>query len=868
MTGETISHYRILEKLGEGGMGAVYRATDTKLHRDVAIKILHDWPAVESDRLVRFSREAQILASLNHPNIASVYSVEDRAIVMELVEGPTLAERIVQGPLDIAEALPLAHQITDALIAAHDQGVIHRDLKPANIKISANGRVKLLDFGLATSTVNPSKPIGPNSPTEVALTRTGTIIGTAAYMSPEQAAGEPLDKRTDIWSFGVVLLEMITGRRPFGGNNISSTLASVMRDPIDWSPLPSDTPTHVRLLLRRCLERDKQKRLRDLGDAWIEIDEVHSSSSKRPVRWVAAAIVLGAVSAVSAWLGLGKLNEPQLGSPRLFKLNVLPPEKSPLNDQYSIPAVSPNGQRLAFVATTEGKEELWVRDLDSLAVRPLPGTAGAQYPFWSPDSQAIAFFADGKLKRTDLAGGPVLTLCDVGAGRGGTWSHKGVLVWGGFGTGIYSVPAAGGRATAVTSPSKRAGGVDHRFPWFLPDGRHFLYTDTTSNVEESGVYVADIQSDYRERLVAITSNAAYSPPGYLLFVRDGALMAQPFDAALRRITGEAVPIADKVDSQATRAQNQFSISLNGVLAYSSGRSGGGSLLTWFDRSGKVTGALGAPNALSWGAISPDDKIVAVQRLDQGLMDIWQHDLTRGIASRFTFGPGGNGYPAWTRDGRHVSFVSVRQGVGRPFRRATSGSAQDEILSTPLGEPPSSTNVEDWSPDGKYAVLRVVNPKTLYDIWVLPFDQGKPGIGKPYLLTEFGEVYARVSPDGHWLAYTSNESKRNEIYVQSFPALGNKIKVSRDGGERSIWSRNGKELYFVSPDEKMMAVSVKTGPRFESGVPKALFNVRLSRAMDAWFDVTKDGRFLVPVQVDQTMNVPMIVVVNWQAGLKR
>ena len=390
-------------------------------------------------------------------------------------------------------------------------------------------------------------------------------------------------------------------------------------------------------------------------------------------------------------------------------------------------------------------------------------------------------------------------------------------------------------------------------------------------LKTSGVYVADIESEYRERLIAIDSNAVYSPPGYLLFVREGALMAQPFDAAKLRITGDAVPIADQVDSQTTRAQNQFSISQNGVLAYTSGGSGGGSLLTWFDRSGKVTGTLGAPNALSWGAISPDGRTVAVQRLDQGLRDIWLHDLARGSASRFTFGPGGNSYPAWSADARYISFFSQRGGIGRPFRRATSGTAQDEVLSRPLGEPPSPTVVEDWSRDGGYAVLRVVNPKTLYDIWVLPLNQDKPGIGKPvpYLLTEFGEGYAEgYRPMGiGWHTLRTNRSA-TRFMCSPFPSPVVNSKCRWMAGSDQSGVVTARSFISSVRTRRMMAAPVKTGPTFEAGVPKPLFKVRLSRAMDAWFDVTKDGRFLVPVQVDQTMNVPIIVVVNWQAGLKK
>jgi Tol biopolymer transport system component len=845
-SGVRFGPYEIVDLLGQGGMGTVYRASDTRLDRIVAIKLLRRELTGRGDSRQRFRREAQAISALNHPHVCSLYDIGDQDgidyLVMEYVEGETLTARLSKGRLSIDRTLRYGKQIAEALAAAHTKGIVHRDLKPANIMTTPTG-VKVLDFGLAK--------FAERTPIPETMTTSRAVVGTPAYMAPEQLEGRTCDARTDIYALGLVLREMASGER---------------------SPVTALRPAVLDRVVRTCLAADPADRWQSAHDVKLALDAVEEApdlptqprSSK--LAWNRWPLVLAAVmTAVALAVSVVLLRERK-EQPRQFKLNVLSPEKSPLNDQFGIPAVSPDGLRLAFVATTDGKEEIWVRDLDSLDARALPGTAGAEYPFWSPDSRAIAFFADGKLKRTDINGGPVLTLCNTGLGRGGTWSQKGFLVWAGFGTGTFRVPAGGGHPAALTIPDKATGVRDHRFPWFLPDGRHFLYTDSSSDVEESGVYVADTESEHRQRLIATDSNAAYSPPGYLLFVRDGALMAQPFDAAKLRLTGDAVPLVDHVDAQATRAQNQFSISQNGVLAYTSGRSGGGSRLTWFDRSGKVTGTLGGPNALSWGAISPDGKTVAVQRLHQGLKDIWLHDLNRGTESRFTFGPGTHSYPAWSADGRYVSF-SGWQGIGR---RATSGTAQDEIVSGRLGEPPSATAVEDWSHDGRYAVFRVVNPRTLFDIWTLPLNEGNPGTAKPapYLLTEFREGYARLSPDGRWLAYTSNESKRNEIYVQSFPTPGSKFKVSMEGGERSVWSRDGKELYFVSPDERMMAAPVKTGPRFEAGVPKALFKVRLSRAMDPWFDVTKDGRFLAPVQVDQTMNVPIIVVVNWQAGLKK
>ncbi|MEP6872207.1 MAG: protein kinase [Anaerolineaceae bacterium] len=868
--GDRLGPYQVLSPIGAGGMGEVYKARDTRLDRTVAVKVLPEHIATREDLRARFEREARAVASLNHPHICTLHDIGNQDgvvyMVMEYLEGETLAARINKGALPLDQALKLATQIADALDRAHRAGVTHRDVKPQNIMLTRDG-VKVLDFGLAKSTSEP----GPDDATlTAALTPQGTVMGTPQYMSPEQFEGKEADARSDIWAFGAVLYEMVTGRRAFQGKSYASLLGAILAaDPAPMAMKPF-TPAWLERPVRRCLAKDPEDRYYSMHDVVLDLRTPLVETTTTPTKTNRWPLALAAVMTVAA-VAVSVIHFREIKEqPHLFKMTVLSPEKAQLNDQYSIPAVSPDGRRLAFVATTDGKEDLWVRDLDSLAARALPGTSGAQYPFWSPDSRAIAFSADDKLKRVDLAGGPALTLCDTGQVRGGTWSTKGIILWGRFGTGLFWVPAAGGSPTELTAPIKASGAGDHRFPWFLPDGRHYLYTDTAPDIQERGVYVADIESKDRKRLIAAVSNAVYSPPGYLLFLRDGTLMAQRFDADKLELADDAVPVADQVDSQATQAQNQFSISQNGVLTYTSGRSGAGATLNWFDRSGKVIGVLGAPNALSWGAISPDGKSVAVQRVDQGLREIWLHDLARSATSRFTFGPGSKSYPAWSRDGRFLSFFSLRDGIGRPYKRATSGTGQDEVLSVPLGEPPNPTVVEDWSPDGRYAVLRVVNPKTLRDIWVLSFNPEKPGGGTPipYLLTEFDELYGRISPDGRWLAYTSNESKRNEIYVQSFPTPGGKLPVSTNGGERSVWSRDGKELYFVSPDGKMMAAEVKGGAKFEVGVAKPLFNVRLSRGMDPWFDVTKDGRFLIPVHVEQTFNASITVVVNWQAGLKK
>jgi len=588
--GTKLGPYEILALIGAGGMGEVYRARDPRLGRDVAIKVSN------AEFSERFAREARSIAALNHPNICTLYDVGPSYLVMEFVEG-----RSPQGPLPLDEALRIAAQIRDALEAAHEKGIVHRDLKPANIMITPAGTVKVLDFGLAKA-VEPEPTANPEtSPTlTMRATKMGMILGTAAYMSPEQARGQTVDKRADIWAFGVVLYELLTGRGPFADEDIAGTLAAV----IHKEPDLTQAPEKVRRLLRRCLEKDPKKRLRDIGDAWELLDDVEQThgpsggagfSLRNGLVITSVAIVLALALSFLAYRHLTE-------ETRVLKVSVLPPDKAAFNGN-SLPAVSPDGRRVAFVATLDGKDQLWVRDLDSLAARALTGTDGADDPFWSPDSRSIAFFADGKLKKIEVAGGPALTLCDAARSFGGTWSKNGVIVFAVGNVSTFRVPAAGGSATPVTSPDRASGEVDHRFPWFLPDGRHFLYTAFDRDIEKTGVYAGDLDSKNRKLVVAAYSNAVYAPPGYLLFVRERTLMAQPFDAGKLQTTGDAVPVAEQIDSAGPAVQHQFSASQNGVLAYTSGRGAGNLQLTWFDRSGKQP-ALSARRVPCIGAQYP------------------------------------------------------------------------------------------------------------------------------------------------------------------------------------------------------------------------------------------------------------------------
>ena len=891
--GFSIAHYRITAKLGEGGMGEVYRATDTKLGREVAIKVIPDVFAQDEDRMARFTREAQMLAALNHPNIAAIYGVEDRALVMELVEGSTLAARIAAGPMPLAEVLPVALQIVDALECAHEKGIVHRDLKPANIKITPEGRVKVLDFGLAKALANETAQGDPaSSPTlTMRATMAGVILGTAGYMSPEQARGHEADKRADIWSFGVVLYEMLTGRQIFVGPTVSDTLAAVlMREP-DWSLLPPDTPPALHRLLRRCLERERRQRLPDIAVARMELDDaLRGGPAESPVaaaspkadgwlRWWSGAATVVALAALAV-AAMHFRETPAPPDPLRFQIPA--PEKTQFGTTGL--AVSPDGRRIAFIAAgAHGAAMIWVRSLDSLAAQALPGTEGVVYlPFWSPDGRSIGFMAQGKLRKVEASGGPPQIICDQpGISLAGSWSREGVIIFSTSNGGLFRVPQAGGVPSRITTPNESQGEIGHLRPWFLPDGRHFLYVTRTRQPENAAIYLASLDSKERKRLAATQQAGAYAPPaagsrtGHLLFLRQNTLMAQPLDGTRFEPVGEAFPVAEQVGSYL--AMGLFSVSTNGVLAYRSGDSAGGSQLVWFDRTGKSLGTLGAHNIFNGGlSISPDGKRVAVDQMDQtGNRDVWVLDVARGVPMRFTFDSAQEVGPVWAPDGRRLLFSSDRAGgINSIYKKDSSGSGNEELLFK-SGIPMLAY---DWSPDGRYLLYGALDPKTRSDLWVLPVAAGTAGEGKPapYVQTPFSENQGQFSPNGRWIAYTSDESGQPEIYVQSFPAGGGKYQVSTGaGGTQARWRRDGKEMFYIGGDGNLMAVNVKTEGAFEADTPRGLFNPRIFfGATNAYFryDVAKDGQRFLAISVDTGAEgsgpAPITVVVNWQAALKR
>jgi Tol biopolymer transport system component len=860
-TGTRLGPYEILAPIGAGGMGEVYRARDIKLDREVAVKVLPAALAQDSERLSRFEREAKVLASLNHPNIATIHGVEEsggvRALVMELVAGENL-----KGPLPVEMALNYARQIADALEAAHEKGIIHRDLKPANIMITPAGVVKVLDFGLAavTQSSDPSNPA--NSPTlTISPTRAGMILGTAAYMSPEQARGKAVDKRADIWAFGVVLYEMLTGKRLFEGETISDTLAAVLKTEPDLAQVPAK----VRRLLEACLQKDPKQRLQAIGD-WRLLLTDDQPPGVAPTRSqlgvagrIAAAILLLALGALS-FVHFRKAPPPEARSVR-FQVRL--PEKS----TGAMFRLSPDGRYLAIAGSLRGNSRLWVRPLDSLESRPLPGTEGADIPFWSPDSAFIGFYAQGKLKRVALSGGPPQNICDATLEIGGTWNHDGVIVFTpDLGKPLHRVPASGGVAAPVTT---LAGAVLQAFPQFLPGGDRFLYlTIAPRKPEVAGVYVGSLDKKPPVRILASGLGITYVPStssgnrGHLLFLRGSTLTAQAFDPQRLRLSGEMVPLAEPVGTEMLGDLAAFSVSDNGVLAYSSGQEGASRELVWLDRTGKQIGSVGPPGEYNNFRLSPDEKRIVIDRSSaQSSADIWVLDILRGVTSRLTFDPAINDLPIWSPDGLRVLFPSNRKGSFDLYIKAASGAGQEEPL-VKLGT--LHAWATDWSRDGRFILYEIPGVDTGQDLWIAPlFGDRKPF---PYLRTQFNEGEGAFSPDGRWIAYVSDESGRDEIYVQAFPPSGEKRLISTGGGSEPYWRKDGMELFYVAADRNLMAVPIKLGTTITPGTPKSLFPVPLSEQQHS-FAVTGDGqRFLVSRLVGEMP--PITVVLNWEAALKK
>ena len=884
-SGEQLGPYKILALIGAGGMGEVYRATDTQLKRDVALKVLLPAFARDPERYARFQREAEVLASLNNPNIATLYGLAEDALIMEFVEGQTLP-----CPLPLQTAVAYAKQIAEALEYAHDRGVIHRDLKPANIKVTPEGAVKLLDFGLAKALDNAPAPSATSdlakSPTlTLGHTIAGQILGTAAYMAPEQIEGRAADRRADIWSFGVVLFEMLAGKRAFEGSTNVETLASVVKLDPDWSALPKDTPAAIVNLIRRCLAKDRRQRLQAIGEARIALEqdlepvadqqEVASRSQSEPrKRWVWPAVAAGfaIIAAVVTLLYLRQTPPPV----HTLRYKITPPD-----GVVQSFAISPDGRMLAVAALGNNKEQLWLRPMDSFQFQPMPTTDGAQYPFWSPDSRYIGFFADGKLKKVAASGGPAQSLCDAPNGFGGSWSRDDVIVFIPTPTAVQRVSAAGGTPADVFKNRPPSS-----FPVFLPDGRHFLFTRAASG---AGIHVGSLDGKEDRPILGDFSQSLFAPAtpgsrsGHVLFVRENNLMALPFDGEKAQPTGDVFPVTEGITALAGfLGYAPVSVSEIGFLV--SGGTGlnlGITQLTWHDRSGKTLGSFGTANPVA-PAVSPDEKMVAYARspaAGNGTdFDIWIRDLARASETRFTTGGGGASFsPFWSPKGDRIVYSSVR-GSGAPalFTKPSSGSGKEELL-----VPQTSVDLANqWSRDGRYIVYSHSTEKNKLDLWYVPLD-GQNGERKPapFLETEFNEMLGQLSPDSHWMAYTSDESGQREVYVRPFPPGDGKWKISTAGGDQPRWRGDAKELYYLAADGKMTAVPLKitAGPKplFEPGAPVPLFDSHILNSVATnsvfQYDVTADGkRFLVvsTAQANGSSSAPLNVVVNWNAGLKK
>ena len=851
-------------------MGEVYRARDARLKRDVAIKLLRPEFSRDEQRLARFRREAEILALLNHPHIATIYDLDhfegSQFLVLELVEGETLAERIERGRISIDEALSIARQIVDAVEAAHEEGIIHRDLKPSNIKVSSDHTVKVLDFGLAKAwDTRQNKGYLSDAPTLTSTSIPGMILGTPAYMSPEQARGEETGRTTDIWAFGCVLYEMLTGSAVFKGPTTAEVLAEVIKADPDWNRLPPETPAPIRRLLRRCLQKDQKKRLQCIGDARLELADAlnpeaevafpaHRASRREKFAWVAVAIAV--VIAI-------------LAGARAFRMQAALPEMrvdvdTPPGSDLTSLALSPDGLKIAFVSGSNSS--LWLRSLQSGEARPLAGTEGAAFPFWSSESRSIGFFAGGKLKRIDVASGLINTLTDS-AGRGGTWNADDVILFApGSNTPIFKISAGGGQPLPVTRLKAQQG--THRQPHFLPDGHHFLFWGQDGGTETRAVYAGDLDGSEPRRILDSDTAAVYSPGGQLLFFRDGRLFAQPFDAAGLTLRGTPALLADQVLSNRGFNIAAISSSAAGPIAYRTGNAGERQFI-WFDRSGKEIQRIGtSDNALPLGAsLSPDTRRVALERTVNGNIDVWFMETARGVLSRFTSDPQRQRWPQWSPDGSRVVFAQNTTGTYDLYVRSVNDGAPGQLLL----KTPDSKAATDWSADGRFLLYKSQTAKTGMDLWALALTEPPQQIAVAQ--TEFDEGNGQFSPDVNWIAYESNESGRFEIYLQSFPGPGHKIQVSPKGGTQPRWRRDGQALFYIAPDGRITEVPLRFSAdrkAVEAATPVALFTTHIVGPGQPQelqeYAVSPDGeRFLLNAVTQEPSNSPITVILNWKPG---
>jgi Tol biopolymer transport system component len=892
MIGSSLAHYEITHHLGTGGMGEVYQATDSKLGRGVAVKLLPETFARDVERLARFQREARVLASLNHPSIAAIHGMEQvegrHFLVLELVPGETLADKIARGPIALDEALDIARQIAEALEAAHDLGVVHRDLKPANVKLTPDGKVKVLDFGLAKALTEEASDAGiANSPTiSLAATQRGVILGTAAYMAPEQARGRAVDRRADIWAFGVVLYEMLTGQKLFRGEDVTDTVAAVVREAPDLSVVPP----RVREVLEKCLEKDPRKRLRHISSVLLLLDNPtkpappalgetagNAGGGAKGRNWLPWAVA-GLAAAGLAGLAFVHFREttPEL---QAIRFTISSPPDATFANTYCATAPSPDGRHVIFGAAIAGKNALWIRPLASAESRVLPGTEGGNCPTWSPDSKSIVFSANGKLKRIELAGGAPLTLGDSNEDAVSTtasWNRNGEILFGSV-QGLQKVSASGGGGTLLTQVDA-ATESGHGYPQFIDNDR-FIYFVQSNDPNIQGVYSSSVKSPKDRRLIVrAPAKGVYVPakgnaPDYLLWMQDQNLVAQRFNRDALQVEGDPMAVAEGVSSNPNvPIRAAFWANDSGLLTYLTGVAVKQPLV-WIARDGKRLGEIAPEDAFSRISLAPENDRIAWTRRDSGSgipnIDVWIHDLVRGIPTRLTFDAAADESPVWSPDGKQVAFSSTRDGSQQIYRKDSSGAGSEEQL-TRGG---SAKITAQWSHDGKYILYREGNAGTGRDLMALPLDNPQ----KPFAVVQskFNDSTGAISPDGKWVAYSSNESGIHEIYVQAFPGVAGapagRWQISNGGGYEVRWRGDSQEIYYRN-DSKMMAAVIHASPQgIRAEVPTELFSSSEFGALTFnEFDVTPDGKRFVMIlnNANEGSSQILHVISNWQALLRK
>ncbi len=901
MIGSTISHYKILEKLGEGGMGVVYKAQDTKLDRTVALKFLPSHLASSEQDKARFVQEAKAASALNHPNVCTIHAIEEHDgqlfIAMEFVDGQTLREK--RGSISFKQAIDIGIQIADGLAAAHESGIVHRDIKPENIMVRKDGICQIMDFGLAKLRSASSKINR--------LTKEGSTVGTAGYMSPEQVQGQDVDHRSDIFSYGVLLHELLTGQLPFKGVHETAVAYEIVN--VDAPPMSSIKPEidpSLDAIVLDCLEKDVNERSQSMKQISVDLKKYKRESSRQRASRVSSVRNLSSVaerqtaqiakestqtaetprrrSGIPTWVLIALLGISTFALAVLYmrktespspvtRVSILPAQRTRVVENASM-ALSPDGSMLAYVAEdSTGIQRLWLRQLHSFTATPLNGTEGSFFPFWSPDNRSIGFFAGDKLKKIEAAGGSPLTLCTVVGATGASWNSEGVIIFSSFRElGINRISANGGTPVLLTQKDTSASAADLYYycPIFLPDGKHFLYSTytkpmvVTSRANDNGIYIGSLDSDERQLLMIASSNAAVAN-NHLLYIRDNTLMTQSFDTDALTLTGDPSIIAEQIQYSERYGAGSFTASHTGMLAYQTRVDNLRGELVAHDRSGKILRAFGQPSLYDDPRLSPDGSRLAFTLYDGngGRGDIWIEDIVRGTRSRFTFSPTEEDDPVWSPDGASIAF-SVEGDIAR---KASSGIGDIEILY----QSQSDKVPNDWSSDGKYLAYSDFGAKTGRDLWVLPLSGERKPI--PIAQTEFAEQYGQFSPDNNWISYSSNETGRHEIYVQSFPTLGGKMQVSTQGGSQAHWSANGKELYYLDPNGKLMVVDViRTGTSIQFGLPKLLFQTSLESLTGPGhrYDVTRDGlQFVVNDQKEIELRAdPVNLVINWTSELKK